>query len=683
MITSQKWTKDELLTLYKLKKEGKNDKEISEILGKSQGAISRKFIRIEWDEFIEDPDNYLSGGALRKWTHSEMCQLFAYLQAKQSYSFIADKLNRSPISVERKAQSTDWKAWELASGMGDDILDADQEKIVEYLTNALVVLSRHDPERLKNITQTEFQKKISFEGDMPVPFEEIQKYAYNDLEKIGLGNPETIELDEGTYIVVGDSHGKHTRTAMFEMLKHFDDFLKPKAIIHLGHILDDDNEISYNWGMFKNLVVVTKKEELQLVQERRNAHGFSYSIVRGGIQMGDDLFVTNQDLINDYSKTSIGSIDQEIVDEKVIVNCHRLELTSKSSEETHSYYASPGCLCERHIVKTIKQIDFADNKIVKQCYHDGFSKYRRMEHMNKFWKHGCIVVHVNKEGKHTIVPCLIRKIHKEYVTSYFDKIITSKGLKEPSKKIFVSSDAHMPNHDPNVLDVQEQICKDYKPDILVNGGDAHDFRSLNHHEMDAGRVIFDDLLKESATVHHVLKRMRTWANEAYIIIGNHERFSMDFIGKFPQLASYLDFSFMCDLEGIGYNKIDLKDVLHIDSTKFIHGDMKMIGQTGNKMEKSSRTFGENVYIGHVHYCGIRFGCFSVGCSCDLDQGYNEPNASNWVHGFGMCNHYCGQSFPTVIPIVNNTCVLGKTYTTKEPENWNVKNYKARIVYETE
>ena len=140
---------------------------------------------------------------------------------------------------------------------------------------------------------------------------------------------------------------------------------------------------------------------------------------------------------------------------------------------------------------------------------------------------------------------------------------------------------------------------------------------------------------------------------------------------------------MCGLESLDYKQIDLKGVLHLDTTKVIHGDMKMIGQAGNKLEKSSRTFGDSVFIGHIHYSGIRFGCLSMGCSCDLDQGYNEPNASNWNHGFGMCNHYQGYSFPTVIAIINNTCVLDKSYVPENPENWIVKSYKAQIVYQTE
>ena len=221
----------------------------------------------------------------------------------------------------------------------------------------------------------------------------------------------------------------------------------------------------------------------------------------------------------------------------------------------------------------------------------------------------------------------------------------------------------------------------YKPDALVNLGDAHDFKCLNHHDMDSGRVIFGDVLKESAQVHHVLKKMSKWAKELYLITGNHERFAHDFIAKYPQFSSYLDFNFMINPESLGYKVTSLKDVLKINNTKFIHGDMVMFGQSGNKMEKSSRTFGEPVFIGHIHSPGIRFGCLSIGCSCKLDQGYNEPNASTWMNGFGMCNHYMGKSFPTSI-VSNHKCILDKTYSSSESKNkkWNVDKFEAKIEF---
>jgi hypothetical protein len=107
----------------------------------------------------------------------------------------------------------------------------------------------------------------------------------------------------------------------------------------------------------------------------------------------------------------------------------------------------------------------------------------------------------------------------------------------------------------------------------------------------------------------------------------------------------------------------------------------MYGQTGNKLEKTSRTFGENVFIGHVHSPGIRFGCYSIGLTGVLDQKYNEPTASTWIHGFGLCNHYKGKSWPTTIAIINNKCLINnKEYKSNTKEPWVGKGTKVKLVY---
>lgn len=686
MLKQDTWTKEQLQDLYRYKFDEKKDiKEISDLLKKSSGAINLKLKRVDWQAFKEDPDAYLSGGINKKWTQVEMAQLYAFLQSGKSYDYIAEKLNRSYISTERKAQTTNWQAWKAA--IGEDIenpeaLPKDAEDLKERYVTALVLLSRYDNERLLHIDEEEFLRKTGLENTtLSISFSAIKEAAKATLNSLGFGNPETVDYGEGTYVIVGDSHGKHTKTHMFSLLKEVDKLLKPNKIIHIGHILDDDNDISYNWGMFKNLVVVSKIEELKIVQDQRNKYDFNYEVVRGGIQLGKDLLVMNQDIIADYVKTPISSLDAQIFDERVIVNCHRLELMPKCSNENMSYLASPGALCERHINTTIKQIDFEDQKTVKQAYYGGFSKYRRMQHMYNYWDQGMIVVNVSKTGEHTIVPCLIRKIGKRYITSYFDKMITSEGVANPDKKIFVGADTHSPNHDSKILDMQEQICKDYKADVYVNVGDAHDYRCLNHHTMEKGVTITENILDESAKVHYVLKRMATWTKESHLIYGNHERFASDFMAKFPQFNKYLDFRFLCSLDSLGYKLTNLKDVLKIGSAKFIHGDLSMYGASGSKLEKTSRTFGDNTFVGHVHYPSIRFGSYSIGLSGKLDQDYNEPTASAWIHGFGMCNQFEGESWLTTIPIVNYKCNLNrKDYSPKNPKNWDIDKYKVSLVY---
>lgn len=680
------WTKAELKKLHNLKnKKNKTFEEISVVLGRSTSSIQMKYRRTDWEAFLDDSDSYLSN-TIRMWTQNEMLQLDAYLQSDKPYDFIAEKLNRSITSVERKAQQTDWKAWKEIIKNGDGEIDDESESDVlgEQLVHALMSVSRNEAKRLKTISEKEFLKRVNLDKSLlSVSFKELKATAFEELDRLGLGNPETMHLGEGTYVIVGDSHGKHTKSGMFDLLKQVDKHLKPKKIIHVGHVLDDDSDISYNWGQFKNLVLLTKVEELREVQDQRNKFNFTYGIVRNSIHIGNDLSVFNQDLISDYVKTPISSLDEEIFDDKFITNCHRIEFHTKCTHENPSYVASPGCLCERHVVRTIKQINFADGHVVKQANHDGFIKYRRAEHMNDYWKQGMVVVVVNKEGIHTIWPCVIMKTSKGYTTSFFDKIISEKGVHKPTKKIFINGDLHSDKHDTSVLDIQEQICKDYFPDAHVNLGDTHNYEALNHHVMGRGIPINKKILDEAASTYYALEKMYDWAKESYIICGNHERFAKDFIAKNPQFKGYIDFKFLCAVESsFNYKLTNQKGILRIGPTKFIHGDHIMMGAMGNKSDKVSRTFKGDVFMGHCHYPSIRSGCYTVGLSGQLDQSYNEPNASKWMHGFGMCNQYQGKSFPTTVAIVGNECVTQKkTYSPVDPDSWSVSDYDVKLVYD--
>ena len=681
------WTNQELTTLYKLRQEGRSFQFISEEINKSNkdkkspNACCRKYSRVNWDIFLSDGKDgqaVLNGG---RWTHDEMIQLDAFIRAGKSYSFIADEMHRSIISVERQSQTTDWEAWRSIKDIEEEEVREDEDVLLQRLIDSILTISRYDKERLNSLKEKYFLSRINLDKEkFFISFNELKSKAFKRLEDIGFGNEEEITLGEGTYIIVGDSHGKHTKKEMFSLLRQANKYIKPNNIIHIGHILDDDDDISYEWGSFKNLIVLSKIEELKVLQANRNRFNLNFKLVRECVNIGD-LSVLNQDLNQDYVITPLKSIQSNIVGPKAIVNNHRQEFFTRCCNEGVSYIASPGCMCERHIVKTVKQMDFTDGKHVKQAFPESFIKYRRMKQMYKYWENGLLIVRVDKEGHQTVIPCPIKHTSSGFTFAYFDKMVTSKGVFSPDKKIFINADCHSDNHDCNVLDIQDQIVKDYKPDIYVNLGDTHNCSSLNHHEIERGKVIFKDYLAEGASTYYILKKMSTWAKKIHIIYGNHERFARDFIGKFPQLANYLDFPFQCDLKALGYKMTELKEVLRIGTAKFVHGDARMYGQAGTKIEKVSRTYGKDTFVGHIHRTEIRMGCYGVGLTGNLDQEYNEPSASDWVNGVGFCNQYKGKSWMTSIAIIDNKCILKKVYTPKNPSSWKVKDYTARIVYD--
>lgn len=564
----------------------------------------------------------------------------------------------------------------------------------EDLVYGLIELGRYDIDRIKSIKANEFASKTNSSKYLTYHiYEEILEAAIQKMHDMGYCHPETIEFGKGTYLIVSDSHGKHTRTDMFKLLKNVYDELGVDEIFHIGHMLDDDNDVSYRWKYFDNVNILAGIEELTSIQRNINREQelfeegevkepYNFTIARKQFVLGN-LILQNQNLITDYTKTFIKNLDQQIFNESLVTNSHRHELFSRNTYNGVQFIASPGCICEKHIVKTIKQIDYTSGYQVKMAMPKGFKKYRRMEDMYNFWEQGMFIVQVDEEGDFSIIPCRIKQINGKYVTSYFDKIITEDEVTEPDVKIFMNSDVHCDLHDIAVLDIQDQIVKDFKPDVYFNLGDIQNNKSLNHHEMSRGYHIDKAILDETSTLHYVLKKTSTWANEKYLIYGNHERFSKDFWRKYPQLQGLIESLLESATKEYGFQMVDHLNVSQLGDATFVHGDMRLFNQTGTSLEKFARTYGNNVVMGHVHYPAIRFGCYSLGLTGLLDQEYNEVNGSNWVHGFGTCNIYKDVSFISNYSIINNkTHINNNKYTVGDSVlNWVTPTYKFSISFD--
>lgn len=692
------WSNDQLKILHRLiAKEKKTPAEAGKIMGISEGACSRKFGRVNWKTFLKG-DNKPKNK--QEWKDLDLQRLYdLHVLASMDFIQIGSIMKRTPVSCERMFQITDWKHRRpkeelLIEEEKDNERRADEKSTAEFVSNKYVEwmmeLARYNPDRLLMITKEALIEKAKKalpgfkESDLPLPFNEIKRRAQAGMDELGLKYPEEKKFGKGTYIIVGDSHGKHTKKGMFRLLHTVNKHLRPDQIIHVGHAFDDDDEISYLWDGFSHLTIIGIHNELCLFGNKSHA-----DIVRSRVTLGD-LIITNQYDITDYVAKYIGRIASRIFPTTCVVNCHRHEMYTRCTNRGSRLIVSPGCVCEPHIHKTIKQ-DFIKDKgsgVKRQIRPFGYHKYDRADHMKEYWEQGLLVVEVDKDGKATIHPCRIQKIGKkgkeQYCTSFLDKIYTESGVRNPDQKIFINGDLHCDLHDPNVLDIQRQFCGRYKPDTHINIGDTINNKALNHHEMaKTGGPLNKDMLREIAHTKYVVNKMRTWAQESFAIIGNHERFMLDFIAKFPQMASMLDFEFLIGTSALKIEVTPLKGVLKVGPIKFIHGDVKMYGQAGcNKLEKAGATFGSNTVMGNIHYPAIRTGCYSIGLTGLMDQQYNEIEATQWLQGFAYCNLYGGVGFVSLVNIIDGQCVVGgKVYRPQNPAEWDLPDFTASINFD--
>ena len=726
------WTPEALKRLYSIATQNTKNPGIVEFrkaaseLGKSVGSCERKFSRMDWDALLQQEYDSKTNTADRKpWTKADDLQLYELRTGidKLSYQRIGRIMGRTPISCERRFQRNDWsfiigdkpllhedvilakttelqlemaeKDRKLALAKENDMRHRAKltDKVVEWLVGTV----RAEPDVLKSMTEKIFNAKLEkmlanpdskftrdeVEGD----FQSIKTLAMIKIDELGMTYPKTKNLGVGRYVVVGESHGKNTASGMFNLLNTINKYIKPDFIIHIGNISDDDDEISYEWQNFDNLIIVGCLSELHLLKKQI----YKYNVVRNSIRLGD-FIVSNQYDHGDFVKKSVGRIDPLTLSHKTIINTHRHELHSHCSYGEDRLIMSPGCLCRRHTIRTVKQLIFkAGYPHVRQTHPHGFRKYNKQEQDSTRWEQGLIFVEVDTTNQAHAVPCRIYPTSLGHTTSYCGTILGEKTVTRADKRIFINGDLHCSSHDSKILDIQEQFCKDYQPDVHVNVGDMLDSRSLNHHmggttgpaffTNSSGRIEYRDCVDEIASARYILKRMRHWAKESYLILGNHERFAQDFAKRMVQLQDLMSVRTLLDTDGMDIKVIDIKHTLNFDYVKFIHGDVKIWGGAGSsKLERVAINYGPNTVIGNIHYPAIRSGCYSVPMSGLLDQEYNEVDASQWMQGFGYADLFEDKCFVTIITEINNKCAVGgKIYQPRgDCLDWKIPPYHLKI-----
>jgi hypothetical protein len=719
-ITSVKWTDEEVKSLYDIVSKYPKEKQLegfrkaAKILKKTVASCSTKFSRVDWNSFTTGEKQNCSA-ATKPWKDVESLKLFKMRQIEnKSYIDIGKILSRTPSACQRQFQrmgpdgliigkEVDDKSVENALAKAEEIeedalLVAEKEhgtNLSLQVVDWLVGTAKADPDILKAMDEAAFDAKLDrltgfpdarfTKEEVTMPFAEIKKLAMDQIESLGMAYPKNRILSKGTYVVVGDSHGKHTANGMFDLLQTINKAIKPTNIIHIGHISDDEGDISFRWCDFPNLIVVGVLSELKLLKEQKHP----YDVVKNEIKLGS-LSVRNQYDSGDFVKKSVGRIDSATVPDMTVVNTHRHELHSHCGYNKSKMIMSPGCTCERHTIRTVKQLIFKNGyPTIRQVSPVGFHKYNKQEQDNTRWENGLIIVEVDDAGNFSVSHCRVRKTSLGYTTSFFDHIYGEKGIQKPEKKLFFNGDMHCSFHDVNILDIQEQFCQNYLPDAHINVGDLMDNRGVNHHMGGTSGAAFfygpdgveyKKFIPEVMTARWVMLRMRQWAKESYLVVGNHERFIYDFSVKHPQLQDLFQIPFL-----LGTNEMDIKvtnlhKTLDFGYARFIHGDQKVWGGSGgSKVDKVANNYGDNTVMGNIHYPCIRSGCYSVPMTGQLDQYYNEVDASQWMQGFGYANVFENECFVSLVMIMQNQCILaGKTYSPRDCSSWAVPNWKMNL-----
>ena len=536
---------------------------------------------------------------------------------------------------------------------GEIMRDYENENLIKRLSDIILKVVRYDYNRLSALTKEEFETKIGYKGSDEL-YRKVISYATAQLCDKGRLETSSLTFDEdGVYLVIGDSFGKHCKTKMFDLLKAFDKYISFEGrasfnkIIHLGHALDDDGELSYNWKYFKDrLIFVGKPEELETLHKNKN--DYQFSIVQDFVKVGN-VICRNQEQISPYSKQSINTLDQYIYKENTIVNLTRHEYFQKNSMND-VFIASTGTLAEPFVAETIKQLDFTDGYKVKECYSSTFSKYRKMKENLAYWQNGCFLIQI-KNGKTNVVPLRIKKIGKEYCVCNKGIVVSSNGeIVKADETYAVIADAHLPFINMKAFACMlDELSYDEKGIIFL--GDLLDGRGVNPHILDRGEVPTACVADEYRKLVLFFKEFSNRC-EKILLRGNHEDFYNRFARKYPSLFTLFESieKSIYDNAGVDVHYYDVNAPFIYKDVTFVHGSDKMVGQSGRDVyDKIAKTFNTSTKVmGHTHRPAIFRDVYSVGCLADKNQGYNSVYTSNWKYGMAFVHYYKNVPFVELV-----------------------------------
>jgi predicted phosphodiesterase len=220
---------------------------------------------------------------------------------------------------------------------------------------------------------------------------------------------------------------------------------------------------------------------------------------------------------------------------------------------------------------------------------------------------------------------------------------------------FFLCDLHIPHHDPEALAIAYREMLDIQPDRIWIGGDLLDFHKVSFFSKDPEE---DDIADEVEKGKDFLAQLRGDFPNAEIVLegGNH----VD--GRWE---SYMSGTSIKGVDGADIDQIlglDTWDIKYISAQEekqiqgewpcrgklyHIHGHEYRVGYGAINVAKLMKDrAGDNVIFGHFHrtqeyywqtISSDVYGCWSVGCLCDLNPRFSPGN--RWNHGFAVVYYH--------------------------------------------
>jgi hypothetical protein len=197
-------------------------------------------------------------------------------------------------------------------------------------------------------------------------------------------------------------------------------------------------------------------------------------------------------------------------------------------------------------------------------------------------------------------------------------------------------------HDPRALDAVLKFTSDFKPHVVLLGGDFIDCGAVSHHargkpRLTEGLRLLGDFRDARANVLAPLEA--SGASQLIYHMGNHEAWVDRLVDEFPGLEGVVDVASGLRLDR--WQVVAQGGYSRIGKLHFIHGDQL---RSANPAKYAVDTFERSVRFGHFHRASMHSKINALDISdvrtgmgvpglCKRDPGYGRGAPNGWSLGF--------------------------------------------------
>lgn len=228
----------------------------------------------------------------------------------------------------------------------------------------------------------------------------------------------------------------------------------------------------------------------------------------------------------------------------------------------------------------------------------------------------------------------------------------------------------VPLHDPRAFGAAMGFLQDFKPEVLILGGDVLDCAVVSHHNHGKpGRTEGMRLVADAAECREkVIKPLeRLGAKQRVFITGNHEDWLNDLTDDQPGLTGLVDLDTLLGLDK--WKVLPQGGYFNLGKLTFIHGDQ--LGGGEHIAKAAVIAYERSVRFGHHHTFQVytktssldtklgRTG-IAVPCLCHRDPGYAGKRPNRWVQGLNWGHVESDGTYADYVSVITNGRLVGPT-----------------------